>query len=246
MTGGPRRGSAGRSSWPAVLALRGGARDDRRRPGDDPERCVRDRHRVHALHRLLDRRRADRGARARRTRSAGSSAASAPSPESRCSPPATLRTARRRTRRRTVGRLAGELVVRRAPPRGRLRAPALPGRPAAVARAGASSPGSAALGIAAFTIGVACKPGPLGDYHQVTNPVGVDHGVAQALQYGGVVLVVSPSWRRPSRSSLRYRGADELGRQQIKLLVAAAVFTACCTSRGRSSASSAPSGCATC
>jgi hypothetical protein len=88
------------------------------------------------------------------------------------------------------------------------------------------------VGIAAFTIGVACKPGPLGDYHEITNPTGVDHGVAQALQYGGVVLVVFAFLASAVSVALSYRGANELRRQQIKLLAAAAVVTACCTIAG--------------
>jgi hypothetical protein len=88
------------------------------------------------------------------------------------------------------------------------------------------------VSIAAFTVGVACKPGPLGDYQQITNPLSIDESVAAALQYGGLMLFVLAFLASVASVAIRYRSADELRRQQIKLLAAAAVFVICCTVAG--------------
>ena len=89
-----------------------------------------------------------------------------------------------------------------------------------------------ACSIAAFTVGVACKPGPLGDYHRIANPVGIDENVAGALQYGGLALFVLGFLASVASVATRYRSSDELRRQQIKLLAAAAAFIICCTVAG--------------
>jgi len=79
-----------------------------------------------------------------------------------------------------------------------------------------------AVGTAAYGIGVACTPGPLGDYPWIENPCAIDGALATTLRLGGLTLVAIAFAAATVSVAVRYHRADDLRRQQIKLLAAAA------------------------
>jgi hypothetical protein len=83
------------------------------------------------------------------------------------------------------------------------------------------------LAAALLAIGTALYPGPMTDYPDVTNPVGVEGPAVQALLLAGEILTVPALVAAVVSVVVRYRRADETARQQIKWLAVAGVFTLC-------------------
>jgi hypothetical protein len=87
-----------------------------------------------------------------------------------------------------------------------------------------------AAGTVLSVAGTATAPGPMGgDYDQIDNPLGIAYGASRALQLAGFLLAAAAFLAAIASLVVRYRGADELRRQQIKLLAIAAAVTACTT-----------------
>jgi hypothetical protein len=75
-----------------------------------------------------------------------------------------------------------------------------------------------------LALGTALDPGPLTDYPDVTNPVGVDGALVAAVLLAGEMLAVPTLAAAVASVVVRYRRAGETARQQIKWLAAAGVF----------------------
>jgi hypothetical protein len=84
-------------------------------------------------------------------------------------------------------------------------------------------------GVAAalLAIGTALYPGPMTDYPDVTNPVGVEGPFEHALLLAGEILTVPALVAAVASVVIRYRRADATARQQIKWLAVAGVLTLC-------------------
>ena len=89
-----------------------------------------------------------------------------------------------------------------------------------------------AAGTVAFGVGVAGTPGPMGDYPWIVSPLGIDDALATTLRLAGLALIVVAFVAAAVSVAVRYRSADDLRRQQIKLLAAAAVVVAVSTVAG--------------
>jgi hypothetical protein len=88
------------------------------------------------------------------------------------------------------------------------------------------------VGTIAFAAGTAVEPGRLTDFPEVTNPLGGNAAVSNALQLAGVSLTGLALLAAFASVVVRYRVAGETGRQQIKWLAVAGAFTACCVAVG--------------
>jgi hypothetical protein len=91
----------------------------------------------------------------------------------------------------------------------------LPGRRWRVAAWGGGA------GVVALATGTALDPGPLSDYPDVTNPLGVDDAAAGALVGTGALVTLAVLVAAVASVVVRYRRADETHRQQIKWLALA-------------------------
>jgi hypothetical protein len=80
--------------------------------------------------------------------------------------------------------------------------------------------------------GFALQPGPLADYPAITNPLAIDDALADALERTGMILASLTFAAAIGSVVVRYRRAGDVARQQIKWLVAASFFTACCVGAG--------------
>ena len=83
-----------------------------------------------------------------------------------------------------------------------------------------------ALASCVYAAGVAFAPGPLAETPQIVNPLGIDDAVAGALEHVGIALSSAAFLAAIAAVVIRYRTARAVARQQIKLLAAAALFTA--------------------
>lgn len=91
----------------------------------------------------------------------------------------------------------------------------------------------AVVGTTVALVGIAGNPGSLGgDFSRATNPTAIDSALARGLRLGGLTLAILAFLAAVASIVLRYRSADELRRQQIKLLAAAAATTALCNMAG--------------
>jgi hypothetical protein len=80
-----------------------------------------------------------------------------------------------------------------------------------------------AAGAVALAAGTAIDPGPLSDYPDVTNPLGVDDTAAGALVGIGALATTVVLLAAVGSVVVRYRRADETRRRQIKWLALAGV-----------------------
>jgi hypothetical protein len=79
-----------------------------------------------------------------------------------------------------------------------------------------------------FGAGVALEPGPLADYPEIRNPITIGDATAEALERIGFALAAVAFGAGVASVVYRYRRSDEVTRQQIKCLAAAAGFLAVC------------------
>jgi MFS family permease len=83
-----------------------------------------------------------------------------------------------------------------------------------------------ALAVGIYGAGAALEPGPLADYPEITNPVAVGDTAALVLERVGFVLAAAAFVAAVASVVYRYRRSDDVARQQIKCLAAAAAFLA--------------------